>query len=196
MRAEIQRLQNELGITAIYVTHDQEEAMTMGDRIVVLRDGELQQVGSPRDVYEHPANRFVAGFIGSPSMNFLEVEFTGDGTLTDGRNFDYRLSEEYVDGLDVEPGETLVAGIRPEHVRPADGGGQTVEVAEPVGSDNYLYLDVGEEFVARVDTDVNPEPGETIAVTFDEDMLRLFDDETGAILGYGALGVDAPEVRP
>lgn len=172
----------------------------MGDRIVVLRDGELQQVGSPTDVYEHPTNRFVAGFIGSPSMNFVDVEVTGDGTITNAADFEYRLSEAYRDDLDVESGGQFVAGIRPEDVEPADGTDEsldaTVEVVEPVGSDNYLYLDVGDEFVARVDADVDPEPGDTMTVTVEETKLRLFDGETGEAVGYAGQAVGTPEAKP
>jgi multiple sugar transport system ATP-binding protein len=186
MRAEIQRLQNELDITAIYVTHDQEEAMTMGDRIVVLRDGTLQQAGRPTDVYEQPVNRFVAGFIGSPSMNFVDVEVTDAGTIVTDSGFEYRLTPDYREELGLAPGRSLMMGIRPEDVFPANGAGKsvttTVEVVEPIGSDNYLYLSLSDEFIARVSADVTPEPGDTIAVTFDEQKLRLFDPATGESL--------------
>ncbi|SFC43408.1 carbohydrate ABC transporter ATP-binding protein, CUT1 family [Halobiforma haloterrestris] len=191
MRAEIQRLQEELDITAVYVTHDQEEAMTMGDKIVILKDGKLQQVGHPNTVYDEPANRFVGGFIGSPSMNFVRVgvEQSGDRlVLDDDAGFRYELSPTYSNEAPLEAGDTVVAGIRPEHIAPTDGGRgieTTVRVVEPVGSDNYLYLDLGdddEEFMARVDADFEPEPDERIEVTFDETDVRLFDDETGESL--------------
>ncbi len=199
MRAEIQRLQNELDITAIYVTHDQEEAMTMGDRIVVLRDGSLQQVGHPTDVYEHPVNRFVAGFIGSPSMNFVDVELTDRGTIATDSGFEYHLSDAYRDRLTIEPGQQLVMGIRPEHVHPAEEGEKavptTVEVVEPVGSDNYLYLSLSDEFIARVEADVDPEPGDDISITFDEQKLRLFDQQSGESLWNGNLQVPEQEAQ-
>ncbi|APW98116.1 ABC transporter ATP-binding protein [Halobiforma lacisalsi AJ5] len=191
MRAEIQRLQEELDITAVYVTHDQEEAMTMGDKIVILKDGKLQQVGHPNTVYDEPANRFVGGFIGSPSMNFVRVgvEQSGDRlVLDDDAGFQYELSPTYSKEAPLEAGDTVVAGIRPEHIAPTDGGRgieTTVRVVEPVGSDNYLYLDLGddnEEFMARVDADFEPEPNERIEVTFDEKDVRLFNDETGESL--------------
>ncbi len=200
MRAEIQRLQDELGITAVYVTHDQEEAMTMGDSIVILQDGELQQTGRPKDVYDRPANRFVGGFIGSPSMNFLEVTTKRSGSgleLTDGDSFRYSLSPEYAEDVDVDDGQSAVLGIRPEDVRPArgsdDGVEATVDVVEPIGSDNYLYLDVVDDFVARVDADVEPTTGERIAVTFDESKVRLFDPENGDSLLHSSRAVPTPE---
>ncbi|KAB1192379.1 sn-glycerol-3-phosphate ABC transporter ATP-binding protein UgpC [Haloferax sp. MBLA0076] len=192
MRTEIQRLQNELGITSLYVTHDQEEAMTMGDRIVILKDGNLQQVGRPKDVYENPANEFVGGFVGSPSMNFLDVTAERDGdhlVLDDGGSFSYRLSTSFSESLREATDERNVRiGIRPEDVFTADDGANLVEsevgVVEPIGSDNYLHLDVAPDFIARVDSDVDPTPGETIGVTFDESDLHVFDSQTGESLLY------------
>jgi multiple sugar transport system ATP-binding protein len=200
MRTEIQRLQNELDITSVYVTHDQEEAMTMGDRIVILNEGKLQQVGEPTDVYDEPVNRFVAGFIGSPSMNFVDVLATDEGDsarLADvDEAFAYRLSSARTG--DVDDGSRYTLGIRPEDVSVADGPGESavpavVEVVEPIGSDNYLYVNLGEdagidlgsrseekgEFVARVAADVEPNVGDRLFLYFDESNVRLFDAETG-----------------
>ncbi|WP_312909451.1 ABC transporter ATP-binding protein [Natronosalvus caseinilyticus] len=189
MRAEIQRLQDELGITSVYVTHDQEEAMTMGDKIVILNDGELQQVGAPTHVYDKPANEFVGGFVGSPSMNFLDLVARTSGNslvLTDGEDFRYSLSPEYAADIDVEDGQPVTLGIRPEDIYTADPGSDgiqtTVDVLEPIGSDNYLYLDVHDDFIARVNADVKPTVGETIEITFDESKIRLFDRDTGESL--------------
>ena len=146
MRAEIQRLQEELDITAIYVTHDQHEAMTMGDKIVILRDGELQQVGDPTTVYDEPANQFVGGFVGSPSMNFITVTAKQSGDellLTDSAGFHYRTSADYSRQIALNNGDSAVVGIRPEHLYPVadeDGIEVSVRVVEPVGSDNYLHL--------------------------------------------------------
>jgi multiple sugar transport system ATP-binding protein len=189
MRAEIQRLQTKLGITAVYVTHDQHEAMTMGDRIVILDGGELQQQGRPTEVYENPVNEFVAGFVGSPSMNFVEVtaEPTGDRLHLTGPDggFEFELSSAYVgrhrEGLDASQ---YTLGIRPENVRIADRGAAnaisaTIDVVEPVGSDNFLHLDVNSEFIARVDSDVDLQPGDQVTLTFDESDVHLFDPETG-----------------
>ncbi|USZ70235.1 ABC transporter ATP-binding protein [Natronosalvus halobius] len=189
MRAEIQRLQDELGITSVYVTHDQEEAMTMGDKIVILNDGELQQVGAPTHVYDEPANAFVGGFVGSPSMNFIDVVARTSGNslvLTDGADFRFSLSPEYAADIDVQDGQPVTLGIRPEDVYTADPGSDgiqtTVDVLEPIGSDNYLYLDVQEDFIARVNADVKPTVGESIEITFDESKIRLFDRDTGESL--------------
>jgi multiple sugar transport system ATP-binding protein len=196
MRTEIQRLQNELDITAVYVTHDQEEAMTMCDRLVILKDGELQQVGAPKETYDHPSNEFVGGFIGSPSMNFLDVHAEDDGsriTLTDGETFQFTLSPEYSAAVrDASASDDFRLGIRPEDVYVTESGGTqtTVDVVEPVGSDNYLYLDLRPNFIARVDADIEPRPGETIRVTFDESKVRLFERDSGAAVAV------SDEVQP
>ena len=185
MRTEIQRLQNELDITAVYVTHDQEEAMTMGDRMVILDEGELQQVGAPTDVYESPANAFVGGFVGSPSMNFAEITVDRDGgrTTLAGDGFEYPVSDAFASAM--PDGDRFELGIRPENVAVDPAGDEqggitaTVEVVEPVGADNYLTLDVAEHFVARVDSTVEPAPGDDVTVRFDEDSVQLFDVDSG-----------------
>ncbi|TKX53068.1 ABC transporter ATP-binding protein [Halorubrum sp. SP3] len=188
MRAEIQKLQKEFGVTAMYVTHDQEEAMTMGDRLAILNDGELQQVGAPTEVYQNPVNEFVAGFIGSPSMNFLDVDVETDGTTATIRNedagFELSLSPEYVRGNDLRNGRYTL-GIRPENIvldESPNGEGNlrsTVEVVEPIGSDNYVHLTVTEDFLARSPADVKPEAGDEVGVSFAEEDIHLFDAETG-----------------
>ncbi|WP_396610606.1 ABC transporter ATP-binding protein [Haloferax sp. S1W] len=193
MRTEIQRLQNELGITALYVTHDQEEAMTMGDRIVILKDGQLQQVGRPKDVYENPANEFVGGFVGSPSMNFVDVTLEREGDTTvlvaDDGPFSYELSDDFAANLRDEIREPSVrVGVRPEDIVTTTDESNairtTVEVLEPIGSDNYLHLDVAPDFIARVDSGIEPSPGDTVRVTFDESDLHVFDKQTGESLLY------------
>ncbi|WP_408958532.1 ABC transporter ATP-binding protein [Natrinema sp. 74] len=189
MRAEIQRLQNELGITAVYVTHDQHEAMTMGDRIVILNGGKLQQQGNPTEVYENPVNKFVGGFIGSPSMNFIDVTVEPDGdqlhlTGPDGE-FEFDLSAAYVSGNEDElESSRYTLGIRPENVSVTEKSTPNsitaaIDVVEPVGSDNFLHLDVSSEFIARVDSDIDLEPGDRVTITFDESDIHLFDAETG-----------------
>jgi multiple sugar transport system ATP-binding protein len=189
MRTEIQRLQEELGITSIYVTHDQEEAMTMGDRIVILKDGELQQNGAPTDVYRNPANEFVGGFVGSPSMNFLGVGIETSGSrvalVADSGRFEYELTDEHLSEA-VRDEETATLGVRPEDVYVVEDGSDgietTVEVVEPVGSDNYLHLDVGDDFIARVAADIEPATGERIRIGFDADDLHLFHADSGESL--------------
>ncbi|MDB9233515.1 ABC transporter ATP-binding protein [Halorubrum ezzemoulense] len=188
MRAEIQKLQKEFGVTAMYVTHDQEEAMTMGDRLAILNDGELQQVGEPTEVYQNPVNEFVAGFIGSPSMNFVDVDVETDGAGATIRNeeagLDLDLSAEYVRGHDLRNGRYML-GIRPENIvlDESPSGDEnlrsTVEVVEPIGSDNYVHLTVTEDFLARSPADVKPEAGDGVGVSFAEEHIHLFDPETG-----------------
>jgi len=195
MRTELARLHTELGITTIYVTHDQEEAMTLADRIVILNDGRLQQVGSPKDVYYRPANLFVADFIGSPSMNFfdvaLETDEEGGRLVHDG--FTYDISARFVEELREESDATdLVLGIRPEDLGIAEAAEEgktipgTVEVVEVVGSDNFIYLDVGgEELRLRTSSEREPDIGSTVDVTFDETTIHLFDERSEEALLHG-----------
>lgn len=188
MRAEIQKLQKEFGVTAMYVTHDQEEAMTMGDRLAILNDGKLQQVGAPTEVYENPINRFVAGFIGSPSMNFIDVDVDTSGSSTtltnESAGFEIELSEEYLRGHTLHD-SSYTLGIRPENVTVIENpdGSElvrtSVEVVEPIGSDNYVHLTLGEDFLARSRPEIKPEPDQTVGITFDDSDLHLFDPETG-----------------
>jgi multiple sugar transport system ATP-binding protein len=187
-RTEIKRLQRELGITSVFVTHDQEEAMVLSDRVVVIRSGRLQQVGPPMEVYRRPANLFVAGFIGSPAMNFLEVELAReDGRLRctlGGRTLDLPLDT-------VDP-ESLAALGRPRKavlgIRPTDlavGGGQELSLrgeaflVEPIGPVSYVDVDVdGVTVKAVADPDQAPRPGETVELGFAARRAHLFDAET------------------
>jgi multiple sugar transport system ATP-binding protein len=198
MRTELTRLQQELGVTSVYVTHDQSEAMTMGDRIAVMNDGKLQQVGGPNDVYDHPANEFVAGFIGEPSMNFLDVRFDReDGprltTTGDGGSFVYPLSEAVADRLSVSDGARLTLGVRPEDIQVdveatgASGRAQrtTVDVVEPMGSDSFVYFDVdGTVWTGRTDR-IDRQPGSELVYEFDESALYLFDEDGETIKSIG-----------
>ncbi|WP_424004737.1 ABC transporter ATP-binding protein [Haloarcula salina] len=192
MRTELQQLQDELGTTAIYVTHDQEEAMTMSDRIIVLNEGEIQQIGTPEEIYGEPANQFVADFVGSPSMNTFPVELRDDVLV--GTAFEYTLPETYRERVSkrASDGEELVLGIRPEHVDVVETGGQntiraSLDVREPVGSDNFLYLSVGdEECCVRVSGERQPEEGTTLTMRFDPSHLHLFERDSGRNLLYGA----------
>lgn len=185
MRTELQQLQQDLNTTTIYVTHDQEEAMTMSDRIVILANGELQQVGNPEEVYEQPANLFVADFIGSPSMNFFNVKLEDD-TLV-GSSFEYKLSESLLSRLkNLSTSDDLILGVRPENIKiagPETGEQSTisaiVDVREPVGSDNYLYVSIGDEdLTMRVPGDQKIEQGTTIDIAIREEDIHLFDSDT------------------
>ncbi len=179
MRTELQTLQHELDVTTVYVTHDQTEAMAMGDRIAVMNEGTLQQVGTAEEVYRDPVNEFVADFIGSPSINVFDA--TVDGARLDGPgDFSYHLSEtDPVDGL-----RTVRVGIRPEDIQLVDDGIELgVNVLEPMGNENFLYATLGEqEATARIDPTNRPQPGESVSFAFDEAALYLFDPETGASL--------------
>jgi len=182
MRTELQELQQDLGVTTIYVTHDQTEAMTMGDRIAVLNGGELQQIGTPLECYHQPQNRFVAGFIGSPSMNFLEVT-VGDGRL-EHEAFAYEVPP-LIDSSLPPTNERVTIGIRPEDIELADSGTEnvvraTVNVVEPMGEVSYVYLNIGgETYTASVSGDLIFDPGEKLSVVFPPERIHLFDADTG-----------------
>ena len=188
MRTELQRLQEELGVSTIYVTHDQTEAMTMADKIAILNHGELQQVGTPLECYHEPANRFVAGFIGEPSMNFFDV--TRDGEALVHERFEYDLSPETASAID---GHTdLVLGIRPEDIAVRSSYDEphsydaTVDVVEPMGNENNVYLtfEVGsdETFVATIDGLQHVEDGQSVVARIPEAAIHVFDRKTGLAL--------------
>jgi multiple sugar transport system ATP-binding protein len=187
-RAEIARLHQRLKATIIYVTHDQVEAMTMGDRIAVMSAGVLQQVGPPQELYEKPINRFVAGFIGSPAMNFIDVSVVRDGGKAMLKNSDIELPlpERYAKVTDATGALTL--GIRPEHL--AIGGADkaatlrsTVDVVEFLGNEELLHLRVGEhEMVAIVDASHRVRPGDVLDLTVPLERVHLFDQTEGKAL--------------
>jgi len=175
-RIELQKQHRALHATFIYVTHDQVEAMTMGDRIAVMKDGVLQQVAPPREIYDNPANMYVAGFIGSPTMNFIPV--TVQGTSAKASGFDIELP--------TAPGvEKGVLGIRPEALteHPRDGHSGLdlkVEVTEVLGADQFVYGIVGGDAItARVDPNLKVSPGDRIRLGVDMRRLHLFDGPTG-----------------
>ena len=174
MRAEIAALQSRLGTTTVYVTHDQSEAMTLGDRVAVLGDGRLQQCDTPRTLYEQPANVFVAGFIGSPAMNIFQVACANGSVSLGGVGFPVPSGAR---------GEVVV-GLRPESFDlAADGIPAEVEVVEEIGADAYVFAaaDVG-KLVARVETKLAPERGARIALRPRAGEAHLFDPGTGARL--------------
>ncbi|SEP16658.1 carbohydrate ABC transporter ATP-binding protein, CUT1 family [Halogranum amylolyticum] len=183
MRTELQRIQEELETTSVYVTHDQTEAMTMSDRIVILSDGTIQQVGTPAEVYAEPVNRFVADFIGSPSMNFFDVELAGEALH--GEDFEYQIPSELAATVEANSvSDALVLGIRPEHISVESDGEDTItaelDVLEHEGSDNYLYLSKGNtEWTVRVDGNTRFEWGESVEFTLPSEHLHVFDAETG-----------------
>ena len=195
MRAELSKLHTRLKTTMIYVTHDQVEAMTMGDRIVVMLDGEVQQVATPSELYARPVNRFVAGFIGSPPMNFLEGTLGADNGFLQfrgaGESLDLEVHADHHPALGAYSGKPVVIGIRPEDF--CESTGQTtssgtsivarVDVVEPLGAETYLYLDVaGQTVTARVQTDRVPEVNESRVLDVAMEKAHYFDPESGVAL--------------
>ena len=181
MRGEIKELHQRLGTTTIYVTHDQVEAMTMADRIVVLRDGVIEQIGAPLDLYDLPANLFVAGFIGSPAMNHIKGKVRTDGAprfVTEGG-----ATLPLASAPSGSDGRPAIYGIRPEHFSlGGNGKGVQVEVAvvEPTGSETQVFGKLGGERIVGVFRErVSASPGEHLAVSFDPRSAHLFDAESG-----------------
>ncbi len=189
MRTEISRLHNKLRTTMIYVTHDQTEAMTMGDRIVVMKDGVIQQVATPSELYDNPNNIFVAGFIGTPPMNFFDVEIQDDnGNLSIKSDaFTLKVPQEWTNAVAPHVGRRLTFGLRPEHVGSPSAEAQShpqtiaadIEVIEPMGSETYLYMKVGDAgFIARVDPHRVCSVGDKIDLAVMMDKAHLFNPET------------------
>ncbi len=186
MRMEISRLQRKLGVTTIYVTHDQTEAMTMADRIAVMKDGLLQQFDTPMNMYNHPANLFVAGFIGSPAMNLITGRLDESLVFTDPtQNFKIELQGYLPSSVAKGP---MVLGVRPENIH-GDNGlnissytsiSITPDAIEPMGSDSFLYSKIGEHtFIARLRPETHISTGQATTLFIDRSKLHFFDPETG-----------------
>jgi len=180
MRADVAALQHDLGITTVYVTHDQSEAMTLGHRVAVLDGGQLQQVGTPRELYDRPVNRFVAGFIGSPAMNLCEVALGANGAVSFcGQRVELPVP---TDGR-----SAVVLGFRPEALELADEGMPAyVEVVEELGADAFVFcsaqLEDGAEntrLVARTEARSSPAQGDRVTLKVRPDEAHVFDPETG-----------------
>ena len=190
MRTEISRLHHRLKTTMIYVTHDQIEAMSMGDRIVVMRDGVVQQVDAPLAIYHRPVNKFVAGFIGSPTMNFIPGSLVRNGALafTQAMGPHLPLPAELTARIGQSHQGNVTLGIRPEHIylHPPSGAGAlakvpaTVEVVEPVGNEIFIYFSAGSatHLVARIASEQAPEVGKPCELLFDLSRIHLFDAAT------------------
>ena len=186
MRTELQRLQDDLGVTTIYVTHDQTEAMTMSDRIVIMNEGRIQQIGTPLQVYYKPTNLFVAGFIGSPSMNFITVSVRreGENVILENEGFSYHISSRLASEIPAGTSE-LVLGIRPEDIEvDIDPGPNslpiTIDVLEPLGKEQLLYFDIaGNEYIASTAEGAVFPTNSTVEIHFPEEQIHLFDAETG-----------------
>jgi multiple sugar transport system ATP-binding protein len=187
MRAEISKLQKTLKTTTVYVTHDQIEAMTMGNRIAIMRSGNLQQVGTPLDVYDQPANLFVAGFIGTPPMNFIPATLADGGSTVVASGFRLPVPPNWKQVTARHDGKKIVLGVRPENIREAarEGGGNTVpvmarvEFVEPLGHEVIVHGRVGDDLlVAKVDPHRSPEMGADVQLVIEADAIHLFDAGT------------------
>jgi len=186
MRVELKRLHERLETTAIYVTHDQVEAMTLGTRVVVMKDGRVQQIGEPLELYGRPANKFVAGFIGSPAMNFVEVAISGSGEAlwAEAAGLRIRVPQEMSTRVRSQSGQRLTLGVRPEAVRIANGVDDysfatAVDVLEPLGNEILLNFRAGGvPMVARVDPGVRVKAHDNIRLALDPERLHFFDAKT------------------
>jgi multiple sugar transport system ATP-binding protein len=194
-RSELIKLHQRLQTTVVYVTHDQTEAMTMGTRIAVMKDGILQQLAAPQEVYDHPSNVFVAGFIGSPAMNFMDaqVQSQGDTLYVDTGAFKMAVPSGKASALRAHSGKDVIVGIRPEdiydrnflptgHAAPTAGidtANVNIEVVEHMGSELYVYFDAGRfPFVARLDPRTEVVAGRKMDVIFDSSKMHIFDRTT------------------
>jgi multiple sugar transport system ATP-binding protein len=190
MRTEISKLHQRVATTFIYVTHDQVEAMTMGHRIVVMNNGVIMQAASPQELYDHPRNKFVAGFIGSPPMNFMtgQLEESGNGLYFVGTGFRFRITEEYRQDSESAMGRELFLGIRPEDVHVGSDAERQwpemqyrtqVELVEPLGAEQHVLLSTDvDPIVSRVPPDMRVRPGDNLTVTLAPHKLHIFDGET------------------
>jgi multiple sugar transport system ATP-binding protein len=192
LRGEIRRLHRELGAITIMVTHDQVEAMTLGDRVVVMKDGWIQQVGEPLELYGRPANKFVAGFIGSPSMNFADVTIAeaGGELWAETTGFRVKVAADRAAGMRPYKGQAVTLGVRPEDIHVSSGADApgtsfdaVVDVVEPLGSEILLDVRVGaQSMVARVDPTVRLKVHESVKLALEPERVRFFDMKTEAAI--------------
>jgi multiple sugar transport system ATP-binding protein len=193
VRVDIRKLHDRLGATSVYVTHDQVEAMTLADELFVMKDGRVEQSGAPLDVYAEPATRFVAAFLGSPGMNFVDAELGRDGGHWHVEGRGVRLSVAPKGSAlaralgDADAGRRVVAGVRPHDVVPsAEGAARidaVVEVVEALGSESFAHCEVaGAPFVARLEAGVRPARGDALALGTPPERVHLFDPESGRAL--------------
>jgi multiple sugar transport system ATP-binding protein len=192
MRVELKRLHERLETTAIYVTHDQVEAMTLGDRVVVMKDGRVQQVGEPLELYGKPSNRFVAGFIGSPAMNFIHVTISDPGGVlwADAEGLRLKVPLKLIERVRAHAGKQVTLGVRPEALHPATGTDPaehcfdaTVDVVEPLGNEILVNFRAGgAPMVARVDPAVRVKAHQSIRLALDPERVHFFDPGTEAAI--------------
>ncbi len=198
MRTEIGKLHNRLETTFIYVTHDQTEAMTMGTRIVVMKDGIIQQVDTPSNLYMYPCNVFVAGFIGSPQMNFIDVTVNckPDGTYLTNGDFSVKLPEGKAKNADIQAynGKEVIMGIRPEDIDDSEAAiaqnadcvtEVEIDLTEMMGAETFLYFKVKDiNFTARDNPRTTAKPGQKIKLAIDANKIHLFDKETENVIAH------------
>lgn len=202
MRAELKRLQKDLGITTVYVTHDQAEAMTMADKLVVMKSGRIQQVGDPEQVYLHPNNTFVAGFIGSPPMNFIPCTYDRTHDVLEAPSLECPVPVRYGDVLRNHGPDNLILGIRPEDLEVIVGPepGQTVAevyVTEPMGKETLVTLQLGGTMVKAIaPPQIDLEIGDSVGVVFAEEGVRLFDEGTEQALSPLVAAADVSPRTP
>jgi multiple sugar transport system ATP-binding protein len=184
MRGELKRLQHQLGTTTIYVTHDQAEAMTLAHRVAVMRKGSLQQFDSPMNIYERPANRFVAEFVGSPSMNFVEGQIDFEQQRFVGRELSTALTELQLGSLSKYRSKSVLLGVRPEHIQIPTTQEQntapaTIYVTELMGNETFVFLSVGDNrLIARAPAEFRGELESKVGINLTIDKLHFFDSET------------------
>ncbi len=199
-RAEISKLHQRLKTTVVYVTHDQTEAMTMGDRIAVMKDGFLQQIDTPQILYDYPTNTFVAGFIGSPAMNLLpgEVAEREGKVYVQGKGYSVAMPPSLASAARSLQSPNVLLGVRPEHITPVEyyrGAATTeikatIEVVEHLGNEILVYLRQGDAtLTARFPAEADVQPDQNVAVMFDPNNLHLFDEATGNALGHSRSAV-------
>jgi multiple sugar transport system ATP-binding protein len=205
-RAEISKLHLRLKTTFIYVTHDQTEAMTMGDRIAVMKDGFLQQIDKPQILYDYPVNTFVAGFIGSPAMNLVpgELSQTGGQLRVTGPGLDCPLPDNLAQQARGSNAQKVLLGVRPEHIIPStiweEGAppntfAATIDVVEHMGNRLFVYLShEGTTLTAEFPADMDARPEQDITVVFDPDNLHIFDEATGVAIGHSRSPVTPSQV--
>ena len=182
MRTELKRLHSTLKSTFVYVTHDQAEAMTMADRIAVMNEGRIQQVGSPLDIYRHPVNIFVAGFFGVPAMNFIEgaIEANGGSPAFRADN----VTQKFNGSAELRAGADVTLGVRPESIELVSEGGAgagTVDLTEPLGDETLLFIDYGgsANLIVKTDPYNAARPGDRVSFRFKDEGVRLFDKSSG-----------------
>ncbi|AEM59061.1 sugar ABC transporter ATP-binding protein [Haloarcula hispanica N601] len=202
MRAELAKLHGEFETTTIYVTHDQTEALTLGDRVVVMNDGRIQQVDSPQHLYDFPETRFVAEFIGDPAMNMLAVDISRDGTEYEAVGPTFRIPLPDGDGLETAAGGQALLGVRPESLSVADSTDRSsfaaeVTVTEPLGDSLLLECRTGDqEFKLHAEPRTAVEPGDRVALTVETERLHLFDPQTGEAIYHAAAAQPPEETSP